>query len=145
MDESYGAPYLHVHRADYHAMLLRLATSSGRVKLRLGCTVVDCNPDPSALSVTLQTGEIIRDIDLIIGADGVKSLIQGVVTGKKSDPRPTGDAAYRAIIPCDVLRSDPELRPFVEIPEMTAWMAPRMSFPLLLRDIYISVASACLR
>lgn len=132
MDESYGAPYLHVHRADYHAMLLRLATSSGRVKLRLGCTVVDCNPDPSALSVTLQTGEIIRDIDLIIGADGVKSLIQGVVTGKKSDPRPTGDAAYRAIIPCDVLRSDPELRPFVETPEMTAWMAPRMSFPLLL-------------
>ena len=123
MDESYGAPYVHIHRADYHAMLLKLALSSGRVKLRLGCTDVDCNPDPSELSVTLQTGEVVK-ADLIVGADGIKSLIQGVVTGKKSDPRPTGDAAYRAIIPCEYLRKDPELRPFVEHPEMTAWMAP---------------------
>ncbi|THH15909.1 hypothetical protein EW146_g4651 [Bondarzewia mesenterica] len=126
MDKSHGAPYFHVHRADYHAMLLRLALAASGVQLRLGATVVGVEPDPATKGgphVVLASGETIRG-DLIVGADGVKSMLQAVVTGKSSAPRATGDAAYRAIIPTDVMLKDPELRPFVENPEMTAWMAP---------------------
>ena len=127
MDTSHGAPYLHVHRADYHAMLLRLARAAPNVTLRLGATVIGVDPDPASAvggpSVTLASGEVVRG-DLIVGADGVKSMLQAAVTGKSSAPRATGDAAYRAIIPTDVMLRDPELRPFVETPEMTAWMAP---------------------
>lgn len=126
MDEKYGAPYLHLHRADYHSLLLRLATASDRVTLRLGCTVVGCDPHASSPSITLQTGEAI-EADLIVGADGIRSLIRSVVMGTTIQPRPTGDAAYRAVISCDILREDPELKAFVEVPEMTAWMAPRKS------------------
>ncbi|ETW76283.1 hypothetical protein HETIRDRAFT_156655 [Heterobasidion irregulare TC 32-1] len=127
MDRSHGAPYLHVHRADYHAMLLRLARAAPNVTLRLGATVIGVDPDPASAvggpSVTLASGEVVRG-DLVVGADGVKSMLQAAVTGKSSAPRATGDAAYRAIIPTDVMLRDPELRPFVETPEMTAWMAP---------------------
>ena len=35
-----------------------------------------------------------------------------------------GDAAYRAIIPTDVLLNDPDLCPLVETPEMVGWMGP---------------------
>lgn len=126
MENEYGAPYLHVHRADYHAMLLRIATSSQNVAIRLGATVVDVQPDPAAPSgvgVSLADGEVLH-ADLIVGADGVKSRVQAVVTGKQSDPEPTGDAAYRAIVPTELMLNEPDLRPFVEEPNMTAWMAP---------------------
>lgn len=127
MEEQYGAPYLHVHRADYHAMLLRLAKNAPGVTVRLGANVVDIQPDPEIAggpSVTLASGEVVR-ADLIVGADGVKSRVQATVIGYSSEPQPTGDAAYRATIPTEVMLKDPELRPFVEEPNMTAWMGPR--------------------
>jgi salicylate hydroxylase len=122
----YGAPYYHIHRADYHTLLLRLARSAPGVHIRLGANVCDVQPDPAVKggpAVVLTSGEVIH-ADLIIAADGVKSTIQKIVTGRDDNPTPTGDAAYRATIPADLMLRDPELRPFVETPEMTAWMAP---------------------
>jgi len=83
-------------------------------------------PDPAlpgGPSVTLASGEVLH-ADVIVGADGVKSRLQKAVTGRNDAPMPTGDAAYRAIISTDSMLEDPELRPFVETPEMTGWMAP---------------------
>jgi len=107
-------------------MLLHLALSAPGVTLRLGATVVDVQPDPAirgGVSVTLADGETVY-ADLIVASDGVKSRVQSVVTGKKNVPEPTGDAAYRATIPTDVMLRDPELRSLVDEPNMTAWMAP---------------------
>ncbi|VDC03434.1 unnamed protein product [Peniophora sp. CBMAI 1063] len=127
MEDQYGAPYLHVHRADYHAMLLRLAKDAPGVTVRLGATVVDIQPDPDVAegpSVTLANGDVVH-ADLIVGADGVKSRVQAAVVGYSSEPQPTGDAAYRATIPTELMLKDPDLRRFVEEPNMTAWMGPR--------------------
>ena len=122
----HGAPYYHIHRADYHTLLLRLARAAPGVNIRLGATVRNVQPDPAVEggpSVTLVSGEVIH-ADLVIAADGVKSTIQKIVTGRDDNPTPTGDAAYRATISTDLMLRDPELRPFVETPEMTGWMAP---------------------
>ena len=127
MRREHGAPYYHIHRADFHRMVYdRAVASSDRVSVRLGSTVKSVDPIPNAqgqVSVTLTSGETITG-DLIVGADGVKSLVRQVVIGRADAPEPTGDAAYRAIISTDVMLSDPDLRPFVETPEMTAWMGP---------------------
>jgi salicylate hydroxylase len=126
MEQDHGSPYYHIHRADYHAMLLRLARAAPGVRIRLGAAVRDVQPDPAlpgGPSVTLASGEVLH-ADVIVGADGVKSTLQKAVTGLNDAPMPTGDAAYRAIICTDPMLQDPELRPFVETPEMTAWMAP---------------------
>lgn len=119
MEEQYGAPYYHIHRADLHKILYDLAAPF--MTLRLKATVVGV--DPNTPSVTLASGEVVRG-DLIIGADGVKSLIQGVVLGHTNPAEPTGDAAYRAIIPSHLLLNDPDLKGFVDVPEMTGWMGP---------------------
>ncbi|KAI5118405.1 hypothetical protein M0805_002857 [Coniferiporia weirii] len=124
MRTEHGAPYYHVHRADLHRMVYELAAASPRITLRLSATVQTVQPTPNPqVSVTLTTGEVISG-DLIVGADGVKSLVRGVVVGHADSPEPTGDAAYRAIISTDVMLKDPELKPFVDTPEMTAWMGP---------------------
>ena len=119
MESQHGAPYYHIHRADLHKMLFDLAAS--QVKLRLGSTVVAV--DPETPSVTLASGEVVN-ADLIIGADGVKSIVQKTVLGKTNEAQATGDAAYRATVPTSVMLNDPELKPLVDRPEMTAWMAP---------------------
>jgi len=127
MVERHGAPYYHIHRADYHAMLLRLAQAAPDTHIRLGATVRGVQPDPAAPggpSVTLASGEVLH-ADLIVAADGVKSSLQKAVTGLEDAPTPTGDAAYRAVIPTDLMFEDPDLRPLLETPEMTSWMAPQ--------------------
>lgn len=148
MARDYGSPYYHVHRADLHRLLFDLVADTHAVVLRLNSTVTHLDPnggDTGGPSVTLSTGEIVHG-DLIIGADGVKSMIREVrrscalvppvlipvtwvfhqiVIGRPDAPTPTGDAAYRALIPCSELEKDPDLRSFIETPEMTAWMAPR--------------------
>jgi len=121
MFPDYGSHYYHVHRADFHRMLYDLAQGSG-VKIRLNCTVVKI--DPYAPSCTLQTGETVLS-DVLIGADGVKSMIREVVIGREDKPMPTGDAAYRALLPTELLLKDPDLAPFVTEPQMTIWMGPK--------------------
>jgi len=126
MANDHGAPYYNVHRADYHAMLLRLVRAAPGVRIFLDTTVRAVQPDPTVAggpSVTLAGGEVLH-ADVIIGADGVKSTLQKAVTGIDDKPTPTGDAAYRAVVHTDFMLADPELRPFVEVPESTVWMAP---------------------
>jgi salicylate hydroxylase len=79
--------------------------------------------DPAAPSLTLESGEVVH-ADVIIGADGVKSILREVVVGGPDKPTPTGDAAYRAIIPTSEMIKDPDLKPLVDYPEMTGWMGP---------------------
>ena len=129
MERDYGSPYYHIHRANFHKLLYDLVAP--HVTILLDSTVVGC--DPEAPSVTLKSGKILK-ADLIVGADGVKSHIQQVVSGKPIRAEPTGDAAYRATIPASLMMQDPELREFIEHPEMTAWMAPGrhlMAYPIV--------------
>lgn len=79
--------------------------------------------DATYPSVTLQTGEVIY-ADLVIGADGVKSIVREAVLGGPSKPVPTGDAAYRAVIPTNSMLSDPDLKVLVDTPEFQTWMGP---------------------
>ncbi|EPQ57084.1 FAD/NAD P-binding domain-containing protein [Gloeophyllum trabeum ATCC 11539] len=119
MEKDHGSPYYHIHRADLHKLLFDLATPF--MNLRLSSRVVAV--DPTIPTVTLMSGEVIKT-DLIIGADGIKSLVREVVVGGPDKPVPTGDAAYRAIISTKPMIKDPLLKPLVDTPEMCGWMGP---------------------
>lgn len=124
MEHEYGSPYYHIHRADFHRLLYDLALPL--CTIRLSSTVVSLSPSSSSTerpSVTLKSGERI-EADLIIGADGVKSMVREVVLGRETKAEATGDAAYRVVIPTEKMMDDPELRKLVECPEMSGWMGP---------------------
>jgi salicylate hydroxylase len=131
IEREFGAPYYHIHGADLHSLIYDLVAPLENVELRLGSTVAGVQPGDTDLftdpkpSIALGNGETIAG-DLIIGADGIKSLVQTVVLGEKNlvNLKPIGDAAYCAILPTSILLEDPELRPLVEYPTMTAWMTP---------------------
>jgi salicylate hydroxylase len=121
LEKDHGAAYYHMHRADLHKLLYDLVAPHAIILL--GSTVIGCDPDPISPSVTLKSGEVIW-ADLIVGADGVKSYIQQVVSGKLNPSELTGDAVYRATMPASLLTRDPELREFIEHPQMTGWVGP---------------------
>ncbi|KAF7342747.1 FAD/NAD-binding domain-containing protein [Mycena sanguinolenta] len=120
METDHGAPYYLVHRADLLELLKSLAAPY--MTLRLKSKVVSV--DPRTPLVTLENGETLH-ADLIIGADGIKSIVQEVVVGgPKKAPIHTGDSAYRSTISTAEMMADPDLKSLVDSSEMMNWMGP---------------------
>ncbi|KAF2085593.1 FAD/NAD(P)-binding domain-containing protein [Saccharata proteae CBS 121410] len=112
-----GTPFWDFHRAGLQGALVgRVEELGGRV--RTGCRVVDVQAE-----VVLQSGERIR-ADLVIGADGINSKCREILLGRKDPPIPTGDLAYRLLLKTEEMMKDPELRRFVEDPQVNYWMGP---------------------
>jgi salicylate hydroxylase len=98
-------------------MLLSLARPYMTLRLNSRVTTVD----PQEGKVTLENGNVIL-ADLIIGADGIKSLVRDTVA--RGPPMPTGHASYHAVISTKGMISDPILKALVDRGEMTGWMGP---------------------
>jgi salicylate hydroxylase len=87
----YGAPYVYIHRADLHAILVDTARAAG-AGLDAGATVVGSE----GTTAILADGRRIT-ADILIGADGLKSAIR-----QRFEPQPahfTGHVAWRAVVP----------------------------------------------
>jgi salicylate hydroxylase len=92
----YGAPYLHIHRADLLNILAKKAETAG-VSIRLGARVSAWAREGQRLRIGLDTGAI-RSGDLLVGADGMRSAVRRRLFGD-SHPRFTGAIAWRALAP----------------------------------------------
>ena len=119
----YGAPYVTVHRADLHQVLLQKVQSSGATELRLNREINFIREEPNALTadvreVTSDTVETIAS-QSVVGADGLWSGVRNYVVGDTS-PRVTGLIAYRALLPMQAL---PEK---LRTQNVTVWVGPRM-------------------
>ncbi|WP_146592244.1 FAD-dependent monooxygenase [Puniceibacterium confluentis] len=86
--------YHFVHRADLIALLLTAARDAG-VQISLSQTVAEVRDDGAPSAVT--TDGTVWTADLIVAADGLKSLTRGVLNGA-ARPRFTGQVAWRAVV-----------------------------------------------
>ena len=71
--------------------------------------------------------------DLLIGADGVGSIVRRTLFPKVIPTPPSGNCAYRAIVPYEEIRRHPELQELVARPTMEVWMGPQayiISYPI---------------
>ncbi|KAL4886958.1 hypothetical protein BJY04DRAFT_176925 [Aspergillus karnatakaensis] len=111
-----------IHRADLHNALIEKALELENVELRVNSHVT--NVDFDSTTVTLASGSVVN-ADIIIAADGIKSMIRDQLLGENaSKPMATGDAAYRIMLPRSAMESDPDLKKLVEVPEATRWLGP---------------------
>lgn len=94
----YGFPYLHLHRADLHSVLVEAAAAHPSIQLRLGARCDGVSSDSiSASAVLAGSGERL-EAELLIGADGIHSVVHEALLGS-ARPRFTGNVAWRALIP----------------------------------------------
>lgn len=108
----WGAPYLHVHRADLLAVLIKAAVASG-AELRTGARAVGYTIRPEGPALQLADDSFIEG-DLVIGADGIRSALRAQVNGAEA-PEFSSQIAWRGLIPAH------ELPEGLVAPEVTVW------------------------
>ncbi|KAI9900376.1 hypothetical protein N3K66_004638 [Trichothecium roseum] len=139
--EKHGAPYYLVHRADLHTSLVEAAIRAG-VTIHNDKRVVAYDFD--APSATTQAGETFS-ADLVLGADGIKSIARPLLTGQPDVPRDTGDVAYRILIDGQKLLDDPDLASLITDPCTTSWCGPEahlVGYPIRDGELYNIVVCA---
>lgn len=114
--ERYGYPYLTVYRPDLLKALEDGVRAAGDDVIRLGSRVVGVEQDESSASVLLAEGSRVTG-DVVIGADGVRSVVRNAVWGP-SDPQFSGMVAWRGLIPMD------DLPRHLQAPVGSTWIGP---------------------
>ena len=112
----YGAPYVTLHRADLHRLLLQ-AVQQTEATLQTSSTVHSFQQTPQA--VTLQTTDGARAVDVMVGADGLWSHTRAQLLADGL-PRRTGHLAYRALI------RQADLPERLRSHNVTAWLGANM-------------------
>jgi salicylate hydroxylase len=110
----FGADFWHVHRADLHAILCE-GIPAERVRFNVVCAGVSQQGD--AAVAHFNDGSRF-EADLIVGADGIHSVVRDTLWGK-SAARYTGHMCWRALVPVEQ-----HPLPFVS-PDASFWMGPR--------------------
>ncbi|UNI22749.1 Salicylate 1-monooxygenase [Purpureocillium takamizusanense] len=102
--ERYGSPWLLAHRVDYMNVLYTEACNLG-VKFMFGCEVEDLDFDKTV--ARLSNGDVVHG-DVIVGCDGVKSVVRSVMH-PTIETENDESLAYRALFtPEQVAKLSPE-------------------------------------
>ncbi|KAI1646612.1 FAD/NAD(P)-binding domain-containing protein [Daldinia loculata] len=123
-EKALGTPFWDFHRANLHRCLLDRAVELGAdIRVRSRVQTIEYATDGLTASAVLSDGRIMS-ADLIVGADGISSRLREVLLGKPDPPLPTGDLAYRLLINTKDMLADPELRHFIQNPQVNYWIGP---------------------
>ena len=114
--DRWGAPYLHIHRADYIKVLAAALYKHAPHAIQLNTDVSGYRQDETGVTVNLSDGSEVRG-DILIGADGIHSPVRDTMLGTQA-PAFTGNVAWRAVVPIEKLG---DLAPR---PTACAWMGP---------------------
>lgn len=112
----YGAPYLHIHRADLMALLSDALAATAPGAVHLGRHLAGLDQDADRVTARFADGSTATG-DVLIGADGIHSQVQATLFGA-SPARFTGNVAWRLVVP-----ADDRLRALVP-PTATIWVGP---------------------
>lgn len=121
--DTYGAPYVTVHRADLHRVLLQKLMRSGLAQLRLDSEVeaVQQAADGIQISGTNLPASLTEfsQFSAMVGADGLWSATRQFVV-PPTTPRFTGLLAYRALLPMQFV---PEK---LRLQDVNVWLGPKV-------------------
>ncbi len=123
----YGAPYVTVHRADLHELLLQAASEQGVAVHADACVQsVRQSRDAAAFDVVQQGQRQSHTGDLAVAADGVWSPLRQQLLGD-GPPVFTGHIAYRALV------AQADLPAIWRSQNVQVWMGPQahvVSYPV---------------
>jgi salicylate hydroxylase len=108
-----------IHRADLHAILAAACAERGEA-IALGHRLIGIDQDRESVTARFADGTSACG-DALVGADGVRSVIRGLLWGGDT-PRYTGQVAYRFLVPIEAAR------PFMSFGRGAVFLGPRRTF-----------------
>ncbi|WP_275465932.1 FAD-dependent monooxygenase [Streptomyces noursei] len=125
--DRFNAPYWHYHRADLHRVIMDACldpTGPGpAVAIHTASRVVELDRTrPERPVVTTDDGRRFAG-DVLIGADGVRSRVRDLM-GAPDTLLFSGEMAYRALVPGELIAADPATRWLVDRFQSTIWYGP---------------------
>lgn len=115
-EKLHGAPYVQLHRADLHEILAAKAREFSPDVVRLEHKAVGFTEGADGVVLHFSDGASATG-DLLIGADGLKSVVRSQIAGSVPATY-TGDAAWRITVPVE------RLPPGLLEPVMSVFMGP---------------------
>lgn len=113
----YRAPYVIIHRADLHEVLLDVCRKIPAVELAVSATVERYEETSDGVRVFCEDGRCFEG-EALIGADGLRSRIRGnIVT--EAGPEPIGYVAHRTLVP---MQNAPAGLPYMN--DVVLWSGP---------------------
>ena len=109
VEREYGAPYLHLHRADLHQILTDGLLETAPGSIRLGHQLVDISSDADGAELAFANGEK-ATASLAVGADGVKSTVRDRLFAT-TPPQFTGQVAWRCVLSAADLSDEAQALP----------------------------------
>ena len=116
-EQAHGAPYLQIHRADLHRALQAAVERLSPGCVTLNARAVSLDDGPDGVRVSFDGAPPVQT-ELLVGADGIKSVVRQHVIGADA-PNFTGQVAWRCTVPIE--RIAPELRTDIV---STIWCGP---------------------
>ena len=118
IQDDFGFPNFDVHRADLQKVLLNKVEDEG-IKINTNMKVIDVGNEENKAYIKINEEKIKADI--VIGADGIHSVVREKLFEKKESSF-TGNVAWRMLIPVDSLPRD------LILPDTTVWLGPKKHF-----------------
>ncbi len=97
----WGAPYMHIHRADLVEALRQRLSDLAPDAIRTNAEVVGYELANDGVKFDLKNGAQVSG-NIGVGADGLHSVVRSQMLGA-DQPRFTGNVAWRAVVPVDLL------------------------------------------
>lgn len=111
-ERQFGAPYFLMHRGDLHEALASVVPDD---IIERNWKLVGLNQTEDGVTLEFEDGEPVT-ADVVIGADGVHSVVREALLGVES-PRWTGRVAYRTTYPASLLGG-------MKIDDCAKWWGP---------------------
>ncbi|OCS84784.1 FAD-dependent monooxygenase [Caryophanon tenue] len=113
--DSFGYPYIVIHRSDLHHVLLTHCQQLPNITFYTDHKVVDVNETPDYVELTCAGGQVLRG-EAVVGADGIHSATRKLFT--QAGPVPSKYVAYRFTVPMD------EMTINIDWDEKLTWIGP---------------------
>ena len=143
--EKYGFPHCTGHRASLAGGLYKACQKQSAITFNFGCTVESIEafyPEPTFIAKPRNGDSYQVKADVLLAADGIKSIARPKLLAQvdgSMDVEDTGKAAYRVLLPRELMASDPEMMALLDSNQVTRWIGEGrhwIAYPIASRTIY---------